>query len=173
MIERVTAIEYVEPVGTGRTQPVHLVCEKSDGSTVEVIAKFSAYCDEGVVNLAREVIAACLAADLGLPIPVPYLVEIPPEFAEIIPEPALRAKIKASAPIAFGSTFVTGQYAKWFPGTAISGALLPVATAIFSFDAIIQNPDRPMPCCASRHGTRSAVSRMCFRTSTGTLSCLR
>lgn len=142
MLERATAMEYVAAPGNGRTRPAHLVCEKADGSTVELIAKVTAGCDEGVVNLAREVLAACLAGDLGLPIPKPWLVEIPPAFIATMRDDERRAMFQASVPIAFGSTFVTRQFGTWTTGHRISEALLPTAAAIFAFDAIIQNPDR-------------------------------
>jgi hypothetical protein len=142
MLERVAATEYITAPGNGRTRPAHLVCEKTDGSTVELMVKASAGCEEGVVHLAREVIAACLAGDLGLPIPPPYLVEIPPAFPAIIPDDERRATFGRSVPVAFGSTFVTGQYVTWTSGTRITDAMLPTAAAIFVFDAIIQNPDR-------------------------------
>ncbi|NJO53623.1 MAG: hypothetical protein HC829_01205 [Bacteroidales bacterium] len=142
MLDRVTAMEYVAAPGNGRTKPAHLVCEKPDGTTVELIAKVSATCEEGVVHLAREVIAACLAGDLGLPVPVPHLVEFSPAFADIIPDVDRRESFRASAPLAFGSTLITGQYGTWTSGTRISDALLPTAAAIFAFDAIVQNPDR-------------------------------
>jgi len=142
MLERITAVEFMAPVATGRTQPSHLLCEKIDGTTVEVIAKFSANCDEGVINLARELIAACLAGDLGLPIPEPYLVEISPAFSDIVSDVVRKSKIQASETVAFGSTFITRQYSTWVNGTKISDAMLPMASAIFAFDAIIQNPDR-------------------------------
>jgi hypothetical protein len=165
VLEFITAIEYVGPVGNGRTQPLHLVCEKSDGSNVEVITKFSGSCDEGVVNLAREVIAACLAADLALPVPVPYLVEISPAFADIIPDAARKDKAKKSAPVAFGSTLITRQFSTWLEGTRISDVLLPVATAIFVFDAIIQNPDRRVGnanCIVKSDACRIFDHELCF-----------
>lgn len=142
MLDRVTAIEFVATPSNGRTRPAHLVCEKADGSTPELIVKASAGCEEGVLHLAREVIAACLAGDLGLPVPTPYLVEIPPAFVDIIPDNRCRDLFRASAPVAFGSAFVTGQYATWTPGMKVTSAMLPTVAAIFAFDAIIQNPDR-------------------------------
>ena len=48
-------------------------CEKTDGTLVEVVAKFAGGRDRGDTALAMEVVAACLAADLGLPVPKPYL----------------------------------------------------------------------------------------------------
>jgi len=54
----------------------------------------------------------------------------------------LQRQVRASANIAFGSKFITGQYATWVKGTKIFDAFKPIAAAIFAFDAIIQNPDR-------------------------------
>jgi hypothetical protein len=142
MLTRITAIEFSRPTDNGRTFPSHLVCEKAGGDTVEVVAKFSAGCDEGVVNLAREVISVCLAADLGLPVPMPYLIDIPKGFADIVPDAERKVRIKASASVAFGSTLMTRQYSAWNAGWKISDTMLPTAAAIFVFDSIIQNPDR-------------------------------
>jgi hypothetical protein len=142
MLPRVTAVEFSRATDNGRTLPSHLVCEMANGDTVEVVAKFSAGCDEGVANLAREVVAVCLAADLGLPVPTPYLIEIPKGFADIVPDAGRKARIKASVPVAFGSTLMTPQYSAWTAGCKIPDTMLPVASAIFAFDAITQNPDR-------------------------------
>lgn len=142
MLTRVTPVEFTRSVASGRTGPSLLVCEKPDGSTVELIAKFSAGCDEREVNLSREVIGACLAADLGLPVPEPFLIEIPEDWIEIIPDAAYREKIRRSSRVAFGSKFITGQFASWTIGNSISQAMAPQAASIFAFDAIVQNPDR-------------------------------
>ncbi len=142
MLARVTAIEHHAMISSGKTQPSRVVCERHDGTTVEVVAKFSAGCEEKETSLAREVIAACLARDLGLPVPEPFLVDVHPSWADQVIYLAQRAKIKASSPVAFGSYQVTGGYSVWHPETRISEAMLPVAAAIFTFDAIIQNADR-------------------------------
>lgn len=119
-----------------------LLCERQDGSQVEVVAKFSGGCDEKEVNLAREAVAVCLAADLGLPVAEPMIVATSPEWIASIPDMAVRAKVAASCPLAFGSKLVTGQYSVWNTGTGVSASMLLTAAAIFSFDAIIQNFDR-------------------------------
>lgn len=80
------AVEFQRPVTSGKSRPLFVFCEASDGSIVEVVAKFSAFCERGVTSLSMEVIAACLAADLGLPISEPVLVEFDQEWAELIPE---------------------------------------------------------------------------------------
>jgi hypothetical protein len=117
MLERVTSGEFTRSTTSGRTKPAILVCTRADDTTLEVIAKFSASCDEGVTNLAREVIAACLAGDLGLPIPVPVLIEIPNDWTESVADAAQRKQIAASSQIAFGSTLVGSQFTSWNRGT--------------------------------------------------------
>jgi len=129
-------------MGNGRTKPALLVCETQTGEKVDVVAKFSANCDQGVTNLAREVIAACLAGDLGLPIPTPYLLDITPNWAASVTDAAMRANIQRSAPVAFGSSFAGTQFSAWNDGTTLRPAMVPLALATFVFDAIIQNPDR-------------------------------
>lgn len=118
-----------------------MTCETGDGSTVEVVAKFSGGCDQGNVNLAREVIGACLAGDLGLPVPEPFLIDIRPQWAATVPASEI-TKIQASSSVAFGSRAMTRQFSIWTPGNTISDIMLPMAAGIFVFDAIIQNPDR-------------------------------
>ena len=142
MLPRATPIAFDRPMGNGRTKPALLICETQAGDEVEVVAKFSANCDQGVTNLAREVIAACLAGDLGLPLPTPYLLDITPAWAASVTDAAIRANIQRSAPVAFGSSFAGAQFSAWNDGTTLRPAMVPLALATFVFDAIIQNPDR-------------------------------
>lgn len=141
MIERAVLARIDRPSAQGRTGPLLAACETECGQEVEVFLKLSAGCDQGVVNLAREAVAACLAADLGLPIPRPWLIEIPPEIVRAVADPAVAAKLKDSAPVAFGSTRAPG-FAVWTSGMRLSDSMRSIAVAILLFDAIIQNPDR-------------------------------
>lgn len=141
MIQNVTAVEFVRAATNGRTGPLIMVCETGEGEHVELFCKFSAGCDETVSNLAREAIAVCLAADLRLPVPVPYLVSVPPEICDTMPDEVAAARVRRSVPIAFGSTRAN-QFSAWTTGHRVSEALLPVAAATLAFDGIIQNPDR-------------------------------
>ena len=125
----------------GRTGPLLSDCVSEDDEVVEVFLKLSAGCDQQVVNLAREAIAACLAADLGLPVPKPWLVEIPPEVIESTTDVNVADKLRRSATVAFGSTRLEG-YSAWRSPQRLSNAMRPIAANILLFDAIIQNPDR-------------------------------
>ncbi|WP_166415445.1 HipA family kinase [Cochlodiniinecator piscidefendens] len=141
MIERAQAVEFIRPADNGRTGPLILTCETLSGEMVELFCKFSAGCDQGVINLAREAVAACLARDLELPVPIPYFVEIAPEFSGIVTNLDAAQRITRSVPLAFGSTR-SNQFAVWASGNPISNSLQPTAAASLVFDGIIQNPDR-------------------------------
>jgi hypothetical protein len=141
LIRRAVLSRIDRPAAQGRTGPVLAAIETEDGEEVEVFAKLSAGCDQGVVNLAREAIAACLAADLGLPVPRPWLVEVPPEILPVVANATMADKLRRSVPVAFGSTRAP-EFAVWTPGHRLTAAMRPVAAGILLFDAIIQNPDR-------------------------------
>jgi len=79
-----------------------------------------------------EVIAACLAGDLKLPIPEPLLVAVPEEWAAIVPDEKRRKRILASSGIAFGSKLVTGGYSVWTPDTRISEGMMDTAASVFA-----------------------------------------
>lgn len=141
MIPRAVLTRIDRVAVQGRTEPILAACEADGEEEVEVFIKLSAGCDQGVVNLAREAIAACLAADLGLPVPKPWIVEIPPEIIPVVADAQVADKLRRSCPVAFGSTRTQG-FSAWTTGQRLSDAMRPVASSILLFDAIIQNPDR-------------------------------
>jgi hypothetical protein len=142
MLETVTPVRFHVAVTSGRTKPARVECEKADGSLVEVVAKFAGGCDRGETALAMEVIAACLAADLALPIPKPYLLAIDPAWVGSIPDAAYRSIVARSGATAYGSTDVGSDYRAWTSHDRLTPQLVPVALAIFCFDAFINNSDR-------------------------------
>jgi hypothetical protein len=142
MLTRVTATEFTRAASNGRTKPVILVCTGPTGDEVELFAKLSARCEQGAVHLAREAIAACLAGDLGLPVPQPFLVDLPPAWVAAVPDVEIRAAMTASLPVAFGSRLAGPQFATWNPGITLRPEMMETALGIFVFDAIIQNNDR-------------------------------
>lgn len=143
MLKRIIPVQYGDRVKNGRTEPLFISCETDEGKVVDVVAKFSGapQCFEGNAHLAREVIAACLANDLHLPVPEPYLIEISPEWIKTVPSDQ-QAIIQKSSSVAFGSSLMTPQYSIWNVGYAISDTMLPIAAAILVFDGIIHNTDR-------------------------------
>lgn len=142
MLKRISPIQFDLAPKQGRTQPSFITCELADGKAVEVVAKFAGGCDLGNISLAKEVIGACLAGDLGLPVPEPFLIEATAEWIDTIPDAERRAKARRGSMVGFGSHLVVGQFEIWKPGNMVSDVMLPAAAAIFIFDGIIQNPDR-------------------------------
>lgn len=142
MIETVHAVQFHSVVSSGKTKPARLVCEDAHGTPVEVIGKLSIACEQGVTSLASEALGACLAADLGLPVPRPFLVQLDPEFVDEIPDQEWRDRARASSMIAFGSTVVPTGFRQWTTADRLSLNMVPEALAIFVFDALTFNPDR-------------------------------
>ena len=142
MLSRVTASEIIREASSGRTKPVLMLCEIDSDIAIEVFCKLSAGCFEGVASLAREVVAACLALDLNLPVPTPYLVEIPSILASIVTDSDIAERLRASSPIGFGSAKIESQCNVWTSGSRVTASMLPSALGAFVFDAVIDNADR-------------------------------
>jgi hypothetical protein len=142
MLRRVVATQFDRSARSGKTRPLFLTCIDAAGEEVEVVAKLSDGCEQKAISLAREVIAACLAGDLGLPVAEPVLVELSPDWVGSVTDAEVQRQLRASLPTAFGSRHVGSQYSTWKPETRLSAAMEPVALAVFVFDALIANPDR-------------------------------
>lgn len=126
----------------GRTRPLRVSVRTDDGDSHDAFMKLSKRIDVGVEGLANEVIAACLAGDLGLPIPVPFLVRLTPEWIAAVPNLAVRNALGASAGVAFASKDAGRQWQLWRPGDQMTTARQQAALEIFAFDAFIGNDDR-------------------------------
>lgn len=142
MIRRLRAVEFNKGMKSGKTAPALLTCVDEQEQTVELVAKFSAGCERRQTGLAMEVVAACLAGDLGLPVPEPFIIDLPQAWIDGLPEETVRARINASSRVAFGSKLLVPQYSLWHSGVRMLGVLVQPAAEIFAFDALIQNPDR-------------------------------
>lgn len=141
MFKKVLASQLVRQMTKGRTSPCLIVCE-DDPEDVELIVKFSEGCFEKEKNLVIEAIAAMLGADLGLPVPEPFLVEVDEDFIGAIGDNELSALIRDSNRYAFGSRKLPDGFAVWPTNGRIPKNLSQVAAEVFVFDAIIANCDR-------------------------------
>ena len=142
MLGRVITNEVIREAKSGRTKPVLMLCQHDTDEAIEVFCKLSAGCFEGVTSLAREVVAACLAIDLNLPMPTPYLVEIPSTLASVVTDPGIAERLGASSPVGFGSAKVGNQFSVWASGSRVTESMLPSALEAFVFDAVIDKADR-------------------------------
>ena len=85
-----------------------------------------------------------LAADLDLPVPEPFLVSFDEPFIQCLPpaQAELAARLRASSPVAFGSSKLPPGFTLLPTGKSIPVAVRQQAVEIFAFDNLIQNPDR-------------------------------
>ena len=147
-----------------------MLCEADTDGAVEVFCKLSAGCFEGVTSLAREVVAACLATDLNLPVPTPCLVEIPWILASVVTNPDISERLGASSPVGFGSAKVGNQFSVWTSGNRVTESMLPSALGAFVFDAVIDNADRKPSnpnCLVARDRLRLIDHELAFPSSRG------
>lgn len=144
MLELVRAERFDRRMSSGKTWPCLLGCVRTDGTKIELVAKFSRCCERGVGGLAIEAIAAMLAADLGLPVPEPFLVSFDNDFIQCLPptQADLAARLRASSSVAFGSLKLPPGFAVLPIGKSIPASVKQQAAEIFAFDCLIQNPDR-------------------------------
>lgn len=141
MLTRLEAIQYIGDVGSGRTQPIFAVAEDDAGEVREVVLKFSSRCDLGTSSLAVEVIAACLAGSIGLPIPEPFLVDLSPEWRAALPAD-VRQRVSEFDNLAFGSKLISPQWPAWTVANRLSPTMVQTAAEILAFDAFTENVDR-------------------------------
>jgi hypothetical protein len=152
MIERLAAIQFDRRAGNGRTEPGFVLAENSDGQVVELIVKLSAKCERGTTSLAIELLCACLAGDLNLPVPEPCLVDLGAEWIDSIVDVEWAISARQSALVAFGSKRVPAGFGQWIAGTSVVEPLTSKAAAVLLFDAVTDNPDRRQinPNCLQR-----------------------
>lgn len=162
MLRSVSAQQFIKRMGTGKTKPCLIGCaelftdpkdesEEAVPSEVELVVKFSDGCEAKKQGLVAEALAAALAADLDLPVPQPFLVQVEPDFVASIPDVEIKALAGRSIPWAFGSEKLPPQYSTIMTGIALPQALIPTAAEIIAFDLMIANPDRRVknPNCLS------------------------
>ena len=141
MLRSLEAIQYVKDVGSGRTKPTVAAVEDDDGNVIEVVLKFASSCDMGTNSLSVEVIAACLAGALELPIPEPFIVSIPEDWRDSLPA-SIRARFSDFDNLAFGSRLIWPQWPAWAASNRLAGSMVQTAAEILAFDGFVENVDR-------------------------------
>lgn len=141
MLSRVTANRYHDTVRSGRTKPCFLGCIQADGTEVELIVKLRGS-EMTVRSQITEAVTALLAADLDLPVPEPFLVNIEADFAATIPNPPMRTRAQQSLGWNFGSKKLPPGFATIPTDKPIPQALVQTAGEILAFDVFVCNPDR-------------------------------
>ena len=142
MLARLTATQVIREAAAGRTKPLLVSCHNEDARPIELFCKVSEGCEEGVVGLAMEVVAACIAIRLQLPVPNPLLVDLSPGLSDVVQDERIRRRIVASSSVAFGSMYLPKRFVAWHKGSRVSSETIHAALGAFVFDAVIDNTDR-------------------------------
>ena len=142
MLAHLTATQVIREAAAGRTKPLIVSCDSEDARPIEVFCKVSDGCEVGVVGLAMEVVAACLAIRLQLPVPNAFLVDLPPRLGDVGQDERIRRRIATSSSVAFGSMYLPRRFVAWHKGSRLSIETTQVALGAFVFDAVIDNSDR-------------------------------
>lgn len=142
MIRKADAVRFDGVVTSGRNEPLRVTAEAIDGEELEVFLKPSGRPELGIEGLANELLAACVAGHVGLPICEPVLVEMSPDWISSIPDRALQDVLRRSCPIAFASKSAGVGWKTWAGEDRLLGERRAAATAILAFDAFTENNDR-------------------------------
>lgn len=140
-ILRLNAVRFIRPMKVGRTGALLLGCEDGNRKPHEVVVKLRGR-EMTAKSQIAELVAAMLAADLGLDVPAPAVVDVPLGFDAIVPDPASAGALKASPGPNFGSLHLGTSFTGWPNDRTPIGPARDQAAAIFAFDALVQNPDR-------------------------------
>lgn len=151
MLRAVTAIRFDKALTSGKTNPGIFTCRTNEGEDVELVVKFLAACEGRERALLNEALAAVFAADLGLPVPEPFLVYIEEDLAKSIPDEVIRQNALNSIGWNFGSAKLPPGFFSIPKGWEIPDNLLSDAAEILAFDVCIGNDDRTVdnPNCLS------------------------
>ena len=142
MIRRAKLVRFDKLADNGRSKPLRVVIETQDNKEFEVVMKPSCGLELGVEALANEMLGSLVAVNLGLPVAEPFFVEIDSDFLDSIINPELRHRLATSNPLAFASRDTGAQWRGWSMADRVRTSMLPLALAIFAFDAFIGNHDR-------------------------------
>lgn len=137
---QLNAVQFLHPLGTGRTRPVLLGAEDAEGKFFEVVVKLRGPELSAKAQIA-ELVAAPLADLLGIDVPQTAVVDVPTGFEAIVPPPYAPA-FRGSAGANFGSVHLGTSFTTWAVGRVPVGVQRDQAAAIFAFDLLAQNPDR-------------------------------
>jgi len=141
-IPRVKAASVLKVLSHGRTKPCLILAKDEGGNDLEVVLKWRAAPELKATGLVCELISALLAEDLDLPVPKPFLVEVPDGFHAGIATPEVSKLAQASVGLNFGSQKLPPGFTTWAKDKPIPFLLRPTAAEIFAFDVLTQNPDR-------------------------------
>src|SRR5213082_1657287 len=105
-IERLSGTRYVVPLREGGSLPA--IVETADGRSF--VVKFQG-AGQGAKALVAEAIVAGVAQALGLPVPMPAIVDLAEGFGNAEPDPEIQDILRGSVGANFGLAYLPGALA--------------------------------------------------------------
>src|SRR5437764_4503493 len=135
VIDQLAGVRYVVPLREGGSLPAVVETDRLG----PYVVKFRG-AGQGAKALIAELLAAGLAATLGLPVPRPAVVALAADFGNAEPDPEIQDILRGSVGPNFGLAYLPGALAY---DPAVETDVAPdLAAAIVWFDAFITNVDR-------------------------------
>lgn len=134
-LSSLTARRYVQPLREGGSLPA--VVETEDGLFV---AKFRG-AGQGPRALIAELVVGVVARELGLPVPEPAVIQLPPGVGDDEGDPEIRDLLDRSRGVNMGLRYLDGafNFDAQAAGDLVSADL---AADVVWLDAFVTNPDR-------------------------------
>lgn len=160
------AARYIRPLKSGRTSPLVLSCHRTvqdDAGTSRLIRQDFVVKARGLPeitdqSLFRELFGNLIAQEMGVITPTPALVELTPEFVQVANQQLARdpdlapRNVRLSPGTAVGTEHLGGGLSPIGSVALLTEAQRKQAVQIYSYDLLVQNPDRTAkgkPNCAT------------------------
>lgn len=143
---RLHCVEFRGRLEGGQTRPFIVHAEDNHGHGRDMVLKVRQPDNSdnhfGATSLATELLCSALARAIGLDVPDYAVVEVVDAFADLVPDVAAKATLKANIGLNFGSAFLEG-FSEWSPDHKHpSERHIQLLESLLVFDATVLNDDR-------------------------------
>ncbi len=131
-------------LGSGRNRPLTVYARgtASGVPSIECVVKPRNRLPMAPLEYLCEWVGSAIATCLGLRTPRGFPVRVDQLFADSVMDPDLRADLRQSVGLCFGSEFVSDGFTQHTPELVLSTAQRRNAATVLAFDVFIHNPDR-------------------------------
>jgi hypothetical protein len=136
----VEALSPYATLETGANKPLLIRGVDTEGSQGDYVVKLRGAERMSTEACMRELLAAFIAAQMGIRAVDPVVINISKEFTDLLTGTAHTYAVK-SLGYNYGSEYLE-KYITIIPTRDLNSQQLPYAQTIFAFDVTIQNPDR-------------------------------
>ncbi len=137
----IEALSPYESFETGANKPLLIRGVDRNGNKGDYVVKFRGAERMSGEACMRELLAAFIAAQMGIRVVSPVIVNISEDFVDLLQGNSAWQYASKSLGYNYGSEYIK-KHTTIIPTQELSNHLLPYAQTIFAFDVTIQNPDR-------------------------------